>query len=460
MKTLLLVVSSATSYRLHRLFAQYCVSRGHRVHLVYDGAPDALFSELRRDAQSWGTGAVSLDDLVIDGAKPILRWWRMPNPWRALIFSQLTPARGSIHRRLLGARLAAAQGLLQRLSPAVVVVAEDGISGPAALIAAARSLALPVVDLPYGYGTQADLDNALDEKAATEELNRPHGRLGKILSWLAPQWIKRGRHAGAIIFPQEYILAREALGMTLRDAWTVHGGTANRLLAESAQMMDLYRREGIPARKLTMPGTPYCDVMADVLKADPQAAAAFRQPRTIEPGKLRLLVSWPTSYHATRASYCEFQTYEEMTRSVLGWLHALPNCELTVSLHPAIPRETQEAIEAMGLRISTEYVIALIPRHDVYISYFSSTQRWAVACGKPVVNYDAYGVGLNVYDAAPGFIGTRRFEEFKTRMQALTDIDGGFVPCASAQIAVAEKWGTVDGKCSERILDELIAVSR
>jgi hypothetical protein len=460
MKTLLFAVSSATSYRLHSRFARYCAARGHGVHLVYDAPPDALFDQLTQDAHSWGGTAVSLDASVTDAAEPDLQFGRMPHPLRARAFAKLVPAASSIHRRLLGARMAAAQALLHGLKPAAVVVAEDGISGPAAIMAAARNLGVPVADLPYGYGTRDDFDNALDEKAATEPLNRPGtDRPAQALRWLAPQWVKRGKHAGVILFPQDYILAREALGMTLRDAWTVHGGHADRLFAESRQMLALYRGEGVPERKLVLTGTPYCDLMAEALAADPQAQAAFRKPRTVEPGKLRILVSWPTSYHATRGAHCEFPSYEEMTRTVLGWLAGLPGCEVTVSLHPAIPPEARGAIEALGLRISTDYVIGLIPRHDIYVSYFSSTQRWALACGKPVVNYDAYGVDLDVYDAAPGFIKARKFEEFQARVLRLTDLEAGFAPAAAAQSAVAEEWGTVDGRASERILAELLALA-
>lgn len=361
--------------------------------------------------------------------------------------------------RILGARIAAAQKLLDDLSPAVVLVSEDGISGPAAIIAAARSLALPVADLPYGYGTQQDLDIALEEKAACNELIHAKGWLGRLLALLAPAWIKKGRFAGAIIFPATYIVAREALGMTLRNAWIVHGGYADRLLVESQQMMELYRSEGLPEEKLALTGSPYCDTMFAALKDDPQASAAFRRPLPIEPGKLRILVSWPPSYHPSRSAHSEFPTYEEMSLKVLGWLNALPGCRLTVSLHPAMQGEMRASIERMGLEISSEYVIGLIPKHDIYISYYSSTIRWAIASGKPVVNYDAYRLELDVYAKAPGFFNATTFDEFKRNVKQLTSSVVAFELSAEKQIAVAERWGLVDGECMPRILAELDRMS-
>jgi hypothetical protein len=456
MKLFLFAVSSSTSYRLQRLVAQHCVDRGHAVALVYDQAVDALYSQVEQDAKRWAAPLFVLDDLVVPDVLPNMRWMRTSRPLRARLFAWLAPWDKFIHRRILGARLAAAQALFEKLAPAAVVVAEDGISGPAALIAAAHSLKLPVFDLPYGYGTQHDLDNSLDEKVLQGELIRPKGWLGWALRVLAPQWVKKGRHAGVLMFPDEYIVAREALGMSLRNGWIVHGGFANRLLVESEQMMQLYRSEGIPQHKLIHTGSPYCDVMAKALASDDAAQAAFRLPQPIEPGVLRLLVSWPTSYHASRAEHCEFSSYEEMSEVILGWLHALPNCRLTVSLHPAVPESLRHHLDQMGLNVSSDYVIELIPKHDVYISYFSSTQRWGIACGKPVVNYDAYGAGLKIYDAAPGFIGTRTFEEFKAAMLGLLDVDNGFKKVAEAQCSVAEHWGRVDGGATQRILDALL----
>lgn len=380
-------------------------------------------------------------------------------PLRARFFALLASLARSAMVRILGTRVAAAQRVLEEIDPAIVLVSEDGISGPAAVMAAARSLDLPVVDLPYGYGTQDDLEVALEEKAINGELIQADSWLGRLIAWLAPAWIKKGRFAGAIIFPPGYIAAREALGMTLRNAWIVHGGYADRLLVESEQMMDLYRAEGLPEKKLVLTGSPYCDTMFSSLKRSTEATAAFRSPRTVEPGKLRLLVSWPTSYHASRAAKCEFSTYEEMTKEILAWLNALPGCQLTVSLHPAISAAVRKDIGQLGLKISGEYVIDLIPKNDIYISYFSSTQRWAIACGKPVVNYDAYHVGLNIYDQAPGFFNALTFEDFKRTMLHLTSSMAAFEQCAARQIPIAERWGLVDGNCMQRMLTELDRLS-
>lgn len=461
MKPVLFVVGSATSYRLQRLLAEYCVHHGRQVAFLYDGKPDALFSEVQADARLLGAPAVSLDDRLREDQRPKLRWSLMPHPVRAFFFSLIALRVGGAFTRALGARIAAAQQVLEELCPNAVMVSEDGISGPAAVMAAARSLGLPVIDLPYGYGTQDDLEIVLAAKEASNELIRlGRGPLAWLLAWLAPTWIKKGRFAGALIFPLPYIVAREALGMTLRNAWIVHGGYADRLLVESEQMMDLYRSEGLPEKKLVLTGSPYCDSMHRALSDDLAATAAFRRPRAVQPGRLRILVSWPPSYHASRGGHSEYPTYEEMSRDILTWLSALPGCELTVSLHPAVQDEMRKFIGRLGVSISDEYVICLIPKHDIYISYFSSTIRWALACGKPVVNYDAYRLGLDVYASAPAFFNVSAADQFKRQVAFLTSSLEGFAKASSDQASVAKRWGMVDGQCMSRILAEIDSIER
>ena len=349
------------------------------------------------------------------------------------------------YRLRFASELSAAAALLARFKPSAMVVSEDGVSARLALHTAAREAGIPVAEVPYGYGVQEDLEIALENKRAKGELESVRGRCGTLLERFAPQWIKRGAFAGSLMFPAPHIVAAESLGMTLRDAWIIHGGWSARLFAESEQMLDVYRREGIPEDKLRLTGTPYCDVMMQSLEKSPAAKAAFRQPRKIAPGRTSLLVSWPPNYHGDRGTANEFPTYREMSVAILGWLKGLKDCDVLVSLHPATLAEDRQALAEAGIPLTDRYVIELIAQHDVFVTYYSSTIRWAIAAGKPVVNYDAYGLSLDVYAAAPGVATVKRAEEFRTAIAGLVGSDESFARVAAQQIAVAPRWGAVDG---------------
>ena len=459
MKPIIFVVGSTTAYKIHKPFAEFCVRQGRKVAFVYDREPDALFEQIQAAATALGATAVSLDAAIDPG--PHEAPWGFFNrpPDRAKAFDQVrkqnpTPRMAAFADAIFG-RLAAARKLLKTINPSVVVVAEDGVAGPLALIAAAQRQGLRVVVLPYGYGTQEDFEIALEPKAARGELERPEGAVGEAIRRFAPEWIKRGRFEGALLFPAEYIVCLESAGIHVRNAWIVHGGTADRLCVESAQMMRLYQSEGLPAEKLVLTGSPYGDFVLDALQTDPSARSAFRQPRKIAADHTQILVSWPPSYHDSRGSASEFPSYLEMTRTVLEGLHKLPDVRLTVSLHPAVSPDHRAAIASMGVTLSNRYVLELIPLHDIYVSYYSSTIRWAVASGKPVLNYDAYKLGLDVYDAAPGVVTVAIANELIARAREVTASESAFVALATEQVRVAPDWGMFDAHAMPRVLSEL-----
>lgn len=474
--------------------ADELVKRGRTVIYLYERGADATFAVIKKDADAQGMQALTFEDAVNAERQspyttPALA--RHPEPRRARrlarIVSMIKAPRLSgflslllpdsvaqrvatsiefrvwgkdmvalrDYRQRFASELSAATALLRKIDPVVMVVSEDGVSARLPLHAAAREAGIGVAEVPYGYGVQKDLEIALQNKQAKGELESARGLCGRLIERLAPQWIKRGAFAGSLMFPAPQIIAAESLGLTLRDAWVIHGGFSARLFAESEQMLDVYRGEGIPETKLRLTGTPYCDVMMRSLESAPAAKAAFRQPRRIVSGRTSVLVSWPPNYHGDRGGSNEFPTYREMSIAILGWLNGLENCSVAVSLHPATLAEDRQALADAGIPLTDRYVIELIPQHDVFVTYYSSTIRWAIAAGKPVVNYDAYGLGLDVFAAAPGVATVKSADALRAKINDLVGSDESFAAVAAQQIAVAPRWGTIDGGSTARMVAEL-----
>jgi len=491
-KPILFHVSSVPSYKLLRQFARHCVRAGRSVHLWYEGSDAAIVESLRGDAAEAGIHVDHLDPSAAtahphERMRPLRRVRKklaaaafLADEERvAKAFGRIMPAARArrlavrlaaktalpgltAHRRHFASSIALASAELARVDPAALVVSEDGISGSLAVLGAARKARIPVIDIPYGFGVRRDLEIDLGNKQARGDLVRLDAATpaGRLLSQVAPQWVKRGEFEGAVMFPAEYILAAESLGLTLRDAWIIHGGYSDILCAESDQMESVYVEEGVPPRKIRRTGSPYCDTIAGAAASDPAAARALRSGRRIAEGTTRVLVSWPPSYHDVRGAHSEFASYQEMTRTFFRWMRSLPGCDLTVSLHPAVSAEGRNLIEEAGIAPDERYVIELIPQHDVFVTYFSSTIRWAIACGKPVVNYDAYGLGLDIYRSAPGFVNASTFAQFQDALSRLVTAPGAFEDLAAKQSSVAQRWGTLDGRCNDRILAELEQLAR
>ncbi len=278
------------------------------------------------------------------------------------------------------------------------------------------------------------------------------GEDGKKVAKNFPHWVKKGKFSGALMYPPEDILAREDLGITLRDAWIIHGGNSDRICVESQYMYDFYIDEGIPPEKLALTGTLYCDIIYSSMSPGSPEKNSFLLPKKINNNETRILVSWPPSYHAERGSKCEFSSYSDLGKSVLKFIESMQGVKLTVSLHPNTPISEKNELENIGISLSDEYVIELIPHHDIFVTCFSSTIRWAVSAGKPVVNYDFYGFELLDYDNIPAVILVKTFEKFKETIKKLSTDSDYYKKIAFQQIESSTQYGVVDGKSFESIV--------
>lgn len=344
-------------------------------------------------------------------------------------------------------------GFIKLISPNVLIVAEDGINGNAALIKSAKKKKVPVFVCPFGMGTGKDFENVIETKHKSGDLILLSPETLEIFPKLK-RWAKKTQYGNVVMFPIEYILAREAHRLTLPNPWAVQGGIANYIMVESEAMFAHYRKEAIPQKKLKRLGTVYCDIVSNVLNQK-SYKQAYQSCIRIDKEKYKILVSLPPSYHSDRGDKCEFSDYIQMCGSIIHEL-LRPGNHVTVSFHPAISPETrvliQQKIQACSnLEFYVGDLLKLIPAHDLLVSCFSSAIRWALAARKPVLNYDFYGFELTDFAEAPGFINVRSFSEFVSYVKKLTEDEVYGCKLMKAQSTVSHKWGLLDGKNFERI---------
>lgn len=452
-RPILIVATSLASFALLRELAARLARQGQAIAFCSQGDNEPLDAAMRAAAEAMGTRL----HCIAAHAGPATVWQRTTR--RLSDGNAKLNALLEIHQ----VNCRAARQLLREVQPKAVVVAEDGISGNCWIIDAARRAGVPVVDCPYGYGTHHDLENHLASRQQAGELLLNNGAYAEEIRRKYPHWIKRGRFEGALLYVPEYIVAWQRAGLRIRDPWVVHGGVSDKLCVESPQMLRHYLAEGLPRQQLELTGTVYCDMMHDALGKSPSALRALHSGQKIEPGTTSILVCWPTSYHADRGALCEFESYVELSQRMFQFLSSLEKVQVTVSLHPAMPTECRQVILDCPVQVSETNVLELIPQHDMYISEFSSTVRWAIAAGKPVVNYDFYCFDLCDYDEAPGVLQVSTFQAFQDEVRALVRGEAHYAAIAKRQCEVAEEWGVIDGKAAGNIaalIDSLTSKQR
>lgn len=339
---------------------------------------------------------------------------------------------------LLSRQLIAAGQILDRHQVSLVIVFQDGASGNAPLIRAAAIRGIPVLDCPYGFGTSRDFEDYLKEKQREGSLVVLEGAVREIMLRDYPRWTRKLDGKDVVMYPPDYIVARERLGMGLKLPWVVHGGNATILAAESQAMREHYIDEGIEPDKIAMTGSVYCDVLHEVL-----IRCQSEAPTAAEP--LVVLLSIPPSYHDLRPDTNEFSTYEEMCAQLIRTVLEAPHTTLTVSLHPGMTEHQRAVVERLGVNVSNEWIMRLIPACDVYVTTFSSTIRWATVCGRPVINYNAYAYSSRDYDDVRDIYKVTSVEDVRRILSQLTQ-QRVYREAAARQWDVGRRWGMLDGK--------------
>ncbi len=167
------------------------------------------------------------------------------------------------------------------------------------------------------------------------------------------------------------------------------------------------------------------------------------------------MISWPPNYHSTHTGKSEFASYEEMTAGYMSLLSDLDGCEVTFSMHPSAGEIGERVMQENSITATKEHLISLIPKHDVFISFFSSATRWAIAAAKPVINIDLYGQKLPNFGHLPGVIHTKTLAQFSESLARVVSSEAKYGEFASAQIKAAPQFGIMDGQCTDRIMTEI-----
>jgi|CXWL01.1.fsa_nt_gi hypothetical protein len=402
-------VQSQTQFsELERVAKLVVARRGHRCRVAIDSA-DALLHERAR---------FGLGKLVEDYRAPAAE----SSAWRRWLTTDLAvrtpPAPPPIdpvqldqhNERARAGRYCAA------FRVDTLVVGEDGLGGPYQLIDVVKRQGGRVVVVPYEYSGRKQLMRHL---AIFEPEPDIDGR-----------WIRDGR----LRLPAPIIRAIESSGVSLPTPWTVHGGQADALLAESPRMVEHYHHEGIATDKIVLTGS----LSHDDLKQHLDAA--------MPPGnRLRVLCAFPPDYCGLPAQYDEL---------INRWtaLMRQPGVDVVYQGHPS-------AIASIRLNpcapdLAPNDIVRLIANCDVLVTSVSSIIRLALLAGKPVLNFDFYKFDYDDYRDTLGVTTVADWAAFEAAYRALISREGYGRQRDDAR-SEASRWGLLDGRCGCRIADAL-----
>ncbi len=349
-------------------------------------------------------------------------------------------------------RQAAAERLLCGAAPEILVLGGDMPGYDTSdFIAAARRWKIPVVLLP------STMSNGLEQAEAYFHNPAYHlnGTENKLAARLHPRWVRTHRNRQILRRPGGDILAMEELGTAPPHPWGFNSGFADAVCAESQEMIDYYLDCGLPREQIVDTGSPANDVLAEYAATAPQRRSELLRELGLVDDRPLIVAALPPDflYLDGGRPECDFRKYDDLVAFWHRSLTSLDHCNVLLSLHPSVSPEAFRHLETDNLRIGPGNTASLVPLADVYVASVSSTIRWAIACGKPVINYDVYRYRYTDYLHVPGVATMEEQVEFVAELDRMANDVEYRRKRTLQQQSVADRWGRLDGLAGRRLLE-------
>jgi hypothetical protein len=331
---------------------------------------------------------------------------------------------------------------------AAVIFPEDNVEfGTPLLVRAAHSVDVPCVIVPFTVSTALEPAESLyyrPEFSASGHL--PH----RLVSRLYPHWSYTHRGHTMLRLEPHRILVAEWLGVAPPDPWTINSGATDAIAVESEYMRRHYVRAGLPSSRMVLTGALTDDVLAECLRHAREHRVALCKELGLSPDKPLLLCALPPSQFPRP---CEFSDYGDLLTFWGESLAAIPGWNVIIRPHPRHGPDELRALVGCGLPIIWHDTARLVPICDLYVACVSATIRWAIACGKPVINYDAYHMHFDDYADFPGVVTVEKKAEFTSVLQELTGSSAAYADTAARQRERMELAARLDGLAERRMLE-------
>lgn len=277
------------------------------------------------------------------------------------------------------------------------------------------------------------------------------GFWGTFIDTLFPKWILLFNNKKLLRLPVKKIIVKELFALTPPDPWTVHSGKADAIAVEGEAIKKYCIREGIPGSKIHVTGSISNDILYDITKKTKNNREYIAQLSGFDNSKPIILSSVPPNMFYSRKAFTEFKSYDDFLQYWVQTLCKQNTFNVLLSLHPSVKESEFKFLEKFGCTVMNKPILNFIPVCDLFVASVSSTIQWAIACGKPVINYDEYKYYYDDYDEVESVLFADNREDFEKHLSNCND-KNYLDKISGIQHNYAASWGMLDGKSGDRIL--------
>ena len=337
---------------------------------------------------------------------------------------------------------------LRATRPDIIILAEDNVERlSTTFINEGRKRGIPSIIIPF------TIPNPLEPAKAyrNQRRNQVRGPLAWLVSSLYPKWRFQLDGQDLLRLPAFSALVLEMLGQSSPAPWILNRGGAARIVLDSEALRDVYLTLGFPPAQLSVVGDVNGEILQQGLIHKPRLLADLVAKHGFQPGRPLLLCGFPPDQFGGKTDDFEFPNYKAL---IEGWIESFralgDRANVLVRPHPRAAMNQFEAFRSPNVSFTWQPTAELIPLCDLYVASISATIRWAISCGIPVINYDAYRYRYGDYDKAAGVIRTESLTDFRGHLARFVNDPSFAANLAERQRGEMQYWGVADDRLAER----------
>jgi hypothetical protein len=407
---------------------------------VASGEGDALLPQ-RRGMRSWVAEILSNRSVARRVPDRIRRRYGLLGPDDAGLVGIL--------RKVMLKRAAVADAVLTSRHWASIVICEDNVELDTGVwVAMARKYGIRSVIVPYTISNTAEFaESYVNYDPYQVQANPQNGLIARV----CPAWVLDYKGRRFLRTSAVKVIAVEQLGLAPPNPWLLNSGYADAIAVESEAMHDYYKAAGIPASQMVTTGSLTDDVMTSVIAQGAERRRSLLAQFDLAADRPLLLCALPPDQNTYDRPGCEFRNFDDLIGFWGNCLAQLKGWNIVVRPHPKTAPARVEELRRKGLAVSYDDTATLVPLCDLYVASVSATIRWAIACGKPVINYDVYQYGYEDYAGVAGVMLVGFRTEFQDALRELTGDASRREKLAESQRRDSRRWGMLDGGSGRRM---------
>ncbi len=313
--------------------------------------------------------------------------------------------------------------------------------------------------LPFAVGTTKEMCESL---YTIPGFDANANLLNRFCARFFPHWVNYYKGKKLLRLPGVEVIAIELAGIAPLHPWLPNWSSVDLLAVESKEMLHYYRKYGFPDQQLVLTGSMNDDILAGLQSKNEELRRRITKTLGLDEYRRVAVVALPPDQFSSRKIPLEFGNYEELCRAwadALSVLQKSDSFNVIIRPHPVTDKKMlKDIFEQRDMIVTNLDTVELVSICDLFVASVSSTIRWAIASGKPVVNYDVYDYGYSDFDSAKGVVTISHFRLFQGALIGFVFGHEKLIELEEKQKSCAKDWGCIDGQSGERIATQVIAM--